>query len=154
MARPQAHQLVKSDARTILESAVKVMKPEANLINVKIELEVEESLPSITCDPNQIKQVFINLVKNSIEAMPSGGVVKMKANQENSCLILKVIDEGIGLSQDRIETLGEPFYSNKEKGIGLGLMVNYRIIHNHNGTITVSSERDKGTTVEVRLPIG
>lgn len=153
LAKPQAHQFIKSDPQTLLESVKKMMKPEADLQNIQIEIECEKNLPSITCEPNQIRQVFIKLVKNSIEAMPNGGVVKIKAIKEKSSLVLNVIDEGIGLSQDRIERLGEPFYSNKEKGTGLGLMVSYRIIRDHNGTISIKSEKDKGTTVEVTLPI-
>lgn len=151
LAKPQANKLVKTEPLAFLENVINNIKTEANVH--QIELETEENLPSIKCDQNQMEQVFMNLVMNSLEAMPNGGRVKMKVNTENSYLVIKVIDEGMGLTQDRIDKLGEPFYSNKEKGIGLGLMISYRIIRDHKGIISVHSEKGKGTTVEVKLPI-
>jgi signal transduction histidine kinase len=85
--------------------------------------------------------------------MPDGGKIVMKSSIEEGNLLIQVIDTGIGISEERIEKLGEPFYSNKEKGTGLGLMLCYRIINEHNGTITIKSKENEGTTVEVRLPL-
>ena len=101
----------------------------------------------------QIKQVFINIIKNSIEAIPNGGFVKIEGYVEDGNLLIKIIDNGIGISKERIKRLGEPYYCNKEKGTGLGLMLCYKIVRQHNGSIIVKSKENHGTTVEVRLPI-
>lgn len=74
-----------------------------------------------------------------------------KKDEEN--IVIRFIDQGVGIEQERIDRLGEPFYSTKEKGTGLGLMVSYRIIEQHNGQIKVSSKKNQGTTVDVILPI-
>jgi signal transduction histidine kinase len=111
-------------------------------------------LPTIQCDGNQLKQVFINILKNAIEAMPHGGNIFIETMQaENHSLLINITDEGCGIPQDRISRLGEPFYSLKEKGTGLGLMMCYKIIEEHNGKLHITSELNKGTTVNIRLPI-
>ncbi len=153
LAKPQANKLFMTDPLDILKSVQSSLKVEADVQNVQIELDVEEKLPSIKCDQNQMKLAIMNLLKNSLEAMPHGGKVKMKVSTESSYLIIKVIDNGMGISQERIDKLGEPFYCNKEKGTGLGLMISYRIIRDHKGLISVNSEKGEGTTVEVKLPI-
>ena len=107
----------------------------------------------ISCEENQLKQVFLNLLKNAMEAMPKGGniyvVVKEKAAGKIS---IQIIDQGVGIPQERISTLGEPFYTTKEKGTGLGLMTCYKIIEGHNGELHIHSKINEGTTIEVVLP--
>lgn len=153
LAKPQANKLVKFDPLLIIERVQREMKEEAVRKRVLIEIEAEENLPQISCDQTQIKQVFINLLQNSLEAMTNGGIVKIKLSTKDSYVVIEVIDQGKGIRKERIDRLGEPFYSNKEKGTGLGLMISYRIIHDHKGTIFVTSDKDNGTTVEVRFPI-
>jgi signal transduction histidine kinase len=153
LAKPQEIQLKRVNIQTIFNHVAILLKSEANLRNVQISQEFQPNIPQILCDMNQIKQVFINIVKNSIEAIPNGGFVKIEGYVEEGNLLIKIIDNGIGLSKERIKRLGEPFYSNKEKGTGLGLMLCYRIVRQHNGTITVKSIENQGTTAEVRLPI-
>jgi diguanylate cyclase (GGDEF)-like protein/PAS domain S-box-containing protein len=153
LAKPQAIQLKPVNISLLLKDVEILLHSEANLRNVELDHKFEENIPNIMCDPNQIKQVFINLVKNSIEAIPNGGKVTIHAAKEHSNLLIKVIDNGEGISEDRLDKIGQPFYSTKEKGNGLGLMFCFRIIKQHKGTITVKSEKNKGTTVEVRLPI-
>jgi signal transduction histidine kinase len=116
-------------------------------------VEFECNLPKISCEENQLKQVFLNLLKNAIEAMPAGGNidVKVKAKEEGK-ISIQIIDQGIGIPKDRIPTLGEPFYTTKEKGTGLGLMTCYKIIESHNGQLTIDSEINEGTTIEIILP--
>src|SRR5690606_20266052 len=123
LAKPQEIQLQKVDIQTIFKEVTTLLKPEANLRNVKILQAFQPNLPLVLCDMNQIKQVFINIIKNSIEAIPNGGFVKMEGSVEEGNLLLKIIDNGIGIKKERIKRLGEPYYSNKEKGTGLGLML-------------------------------
>ena len=107
----------------------------------------------IMCEENQLKQVFINILKNSIEAMPNGGIIDIKVKAiERDKVSICFIDQGTGIPEDRIPKLGEPFYTTKEKGTGLGLMTSYKIIENHDGRLEISSKINEGTTVEVILP--
>ncbi|HDR8055035.1 TPA: GHKL domain-containing protein, partial [Bacillus cereus] len=100
-----------------------------------------------------LKQVFINILQNSIEAMPNGGEISIHIKEINDDgVIIHVIDEGIGIPEERIKRLGEPFYSTKEKGTGIGLMLSYKIIESHQGTISIMSEVGVGTTVTIYLP--
>jgi signal transduction histidine kinase len=107
----------------------------------------------VCCEKNQLKQVFLNLLKNAIEAMPKGGSIDVSVKEkEEGKISIQIIDQGIGIPKERIPTLGEPFYTTKEKGIGLGLMVCYKIIENHNGKLTIESKVNKGTTIEIIFP--
>jgi diguanylate cyclase (GGDEF)-like protein/PAS domain S-box-containing protein len=154
LAKPQDIQLKLANLKTILKDVETLLESEANLKNVQIHQEcLQQQLPQIMCDVNQLKQVFINLVKNSIEAITNRGFINIQASIEKENVLIKIEDNGIGISEERLKRLGEPFFSNKEKGTGLGLMLCFRIISQHNGTITVKSIENKGTTVEVRLPI-
>lgn len=107
----------------------------------------------IHCEKNQLKQVFLNIIKNAIEAMPDGGqlTIKVMKNTGNT-ISVQFIDQGVGISEDRIPSLGEPFYTTKEKGTGLGLMICYKIIENHNGRLTIESKVGQGTKMEIELP--
>jgi len=153
LAKPQEIQLKKVNIQTIFNDVTILLKSEVNLRNVEISQEFQPNLPQVLCDMNQIKQVFINIIKNSIEAIPNGGFVKIEGYVEDGNLLMKIIDNGIGINKERIKRLGEPYYSNKEKGTGLGLMLCYKIVRQHNGSIIVKSKENHGTTVEVRLPI-
>ncbi|MFJ7934932.1 PAS domain S-box protein [Sporosarcina sp. NPDC096371] len=133
---------------------VSLMEKEAWLHNIKLNLKLHDQDQFINCESGQIQQVFINLLKNSIESMPDGGEIEVSTMvEENQMVKITVVDTGIGIPPERLSKLGEPFYSHKEKGIGLGLMVSYKIIENHNGSIRFKSTEGYGTTVEVRLPI-
>jgi signal transduction histidine kinase len=85
--------------------------------------------------------------------MPSGGSIDVKVKvKEEGKISIQIIDQGIGIPKERIPTLGEPFYTTKEKGTGLGLMTCYKIIETHNGELTIESEVNEGTTIEIILP--
>ncbi|WP_332698671.1 EAL domain-containing protein [Halalkalibacter lacteus] len=153
LAKPQKIKLQSTNLLDLLNGIETLLAPEAHLKNVEIFKEFEQTIPHIVCDPNQLKQVFINFLKNSIDAMPNGGTIIIKPSIEGRNLLIQVSDTGMGISEERLEKLGEPFFSTKEKGTGLGLMLCYRIINEHNGSITIKSKEHQGTTVEVRLPL-
>ena len=95
-----------------------------------------------------------NIIKNAIEAMPSGGEVCISVELINDESIrIQCVDQGCGIEEERILKLSEPFYSIKEKGIGFGLMMSFKIIEEHGGFITINSKVNQGTTVEITLPI-
>lgn len=155
LAKPhQDIQMKLSNINEVLGEVVEFMKPEALLYGVDIYPDFYKPLPFVYCEPKQIKQVIINLIKNAIDAMPSGGNIYLTTSiTDDKQAAIEVRDEGTGISTERLERLGEPFYSNKEKGTGLGLMMCYKIIENHQGTIQFTSTEGKGTTVSVLLPL-
>lgn len=137
-----------------INRAASVMQKEALLHNISIHLKLDDKDTFILSASNQIMQVLINLLRNSIDAMPNGGAINISTVvEENETIKISVTDTGIGIPPARLSKLGEPFYSNKEKGTGLGLMVSYKIIENHHGSIRFISKDGFGTTVEIRLPI-
>ncbi|MFC4769487.1 PAS domain-containing sensor histidine kinase [Effusibacillus consociatus] len=154
LAKPQVSNYQPHDIRILLNNIIALLDTQAILSNVQILTEFESDLPLVKCEDNQIKQVFINILKNAIEAMPDGGkiVIEMRTHGVNRILI-RFIDEGHGIPPERIPKLGEPFYTTKEKGTGLGLMVTYKIIENHHGSISIESEINQGTIVNVFLPV-
>ncbi len=106
-------------------------------------------------EANQLKQVFINIIKNAVEAIPNDrrGKVSISLNRKDGGALVVVSDNGTGMDPERIETIGEPFYSTKEKGTGLGLAICKKIIEKHKGKIVFHSEKQKGTVVEISLPL-
>ncbi|AIE59011.1 PAS domain-containing sensor histidine kinase [Bacillus methanolicus] len=155
LAKPQQIKFTKADLRNILFDVISLLKTEAALHNIEIDFIFQDNEYMIECEPNQLKQLFINIIKNAIEASTSGDTVSVFLNkEENEKISITVKDNGCGISKERLKKLGEPFYSSKEKGTGLGLTVSYKIVQSHNGTIQFDSEKNKGTEVNIVLPTG
>jgi two-component system sporulation sensor kinase A len=153
LAKPQVVKYQVRELSAILHNVISLLDSQAILNNIQIHTSLPEDLPPICCEENQIRQVFINIFKNAIEAMPEGGKIVVEGRvTEDGRAAVRIVDSGCGIDPARIPKLGEPFYTTKEKGTGLGLMVSYKIIEDHGGHITISSELNKGTTVEVILP--
>jgi PAS domain S-box-containing protein len=153
LAKPTAAVFIEKDIRVLIKDVVTLINAQSILNNVQIYVEFDRDLPMVSCEENQLKQVFLNLLKNGIEAMPQGGNIDVKVKEkEEGKISIQIIDQGIGIPTERISTLGEPFYTTKEKGTGLGLMTCYKIIESHNGQIIIESKVNEGTKIEVILP--
>ncbi|MEC2075174.1 PAS domain S-box protein [Metabacillus fastidiosus] len=153
LAKPQEISYRTSNIVALVKDVATLIETEANLSNVMIEQNYEESTLSVNCDENQLKQVFINLLKNAIDAMPKGGTVTLSARVVKQMVEIAVQDEGEGMEEEVLNRIGEPFLTTKEKGTGLGLMITYKIIDNHRGSVKIESEVGKGTKFIVSLPI-
>jgi two-component system, sporulation sensor kinase A len=154
LAKPQALKREIIDIRILLEQMITLLRPQALLKNINLETEFKTGLFHITADENQLKQIFINFIKNAMEAMPNGGRIRVRASAEQPGWIqIQVIDNGCGIPEEQLSRLGEPFFTTKEKGTGLGLMVSRRIIEEHGGNLIIHSKINEGTTVEVKLPV-
>ncbi|OIK14847.1 PAS domain-containing sensor histidine kinase [Bacillus sp. MUM 116] len=154
LAKPQAIRYQEKDIKQIMKETVDLLNAQAVLHNVQFITVYEDNLPLIFCEPNQLKKVFINIIKNAIEVMPDGGCILIKISlTETNQIRISIRDEGIGIPEEKIKKLGEPFYTTKEQGTGLGLMVSYRIIEEHQGTIQIESEIGKGATFHITLPL-
>ena len=154
IGKPKGMNFDKHNCSRIIEYVNTVMESDAKSQGIHFTLDIESGLPEVECDSKHIKQVLINLIKNGIEAMPSGGKLIIKAeslDENNIKLIIK--DEGDGISNENLEKLGTPFHTTKSGGTGLGLMVSFKIVEEHNGTIRYDSKEGSGTTVSVVLPV-
>jgi PAS domain S-box-containing protein len=156
LAKPQAMQLKQVDLRAMLEQVCTLMDSQMHLHNIEVEVKCEQNVQtSIQCNENQMKQIFINFLKNAIEAMPNGGKVMITVNNnDEDSILIRIIDQGEGIPDDKLKRIGEPFYTTKETGTGLGLMVCRKIIEDHQGSLNITSRLNKGTTVEVLMPLG
>lgn len=153
LAKPQMTQVVEMSVQPILQNVISLLEPQLLLHNMRLQVRYSPDLPLITCEENQLKQLFINILKNSIEAMPNGGSIRIRVKRKNEKeLVIRFLDHGSGIPKERMKKLGEPFYTTKEKGTGLGLMMCYKIIEAHNGRIELISQLGKGTNVDILLP--
>ncbi|WP_085523774.1 PAS domain-containing sensor histidine kinase [Tuberibacillus sp. Marseille-P3662] len=152
LAKPQVTSTEVTDLIKIMNKTVTLMNPQAIMHNVTIQTQFSSEEIKVECEADQLKQVFINVIKNAIEAMENGGNINIYIDDYHHYVMLRFIDTGTGITPDRLKKLGEPFYSTKEKGTGLGLMTSKKIIENHHGQFNIDSKVNKGTTVTMTLP--
>lgn len=153
LAKPQVTHHIVCPIGTILHDVVALLSAQAVMQDVVIDVQLDDDIPEFCCDPNQLKQVFVNVIKNALEAMETGGVLTIQAELDRSEIVTRIIDTGIGIPSDAIPRLGDPFYTTKETGTGLGLLMTQRIVATHNGQLIIDSVVGEGTTVTVRLPV-
>jgi signal transduction histidine kinase len=149
-ARPPLRRKV--DIRKILSRVLsRIGIPE----NIKVEYPEVESLPRVLADPDQLDQVFGNIILNAFQAMPRGGQLMIKTEtQEPGWVAVSIADTGVGIPGENIEKIFEPLFTGKAKGIGLGMAISKTFVESHGGSIKVQSQPGKGSTFTVKLPIG
>ncbi|WP_411552606.1 ATP-binding protein [Paenibacillus lautus] len=153
LAKPQAINFQERDVGIIMGDVISFLDSQAHLYGIEFKLDFIEEPTFVHCEENQLKQVFINLLKNAIEAMPAGGNIWIRLTRPQAEQVqIDIRDEGQGIPEDMMPHLGEPFITNKETGTGLGLMVSQRIIQGHRGTMEIESEVGVGTRVSIVLP--
>lgn len=153
LSKPQSvHVSGPIDVFAIMEQIITLMKVQAALKNIEIIPHYPMAPVFVQGEVNQLKQVFINLLKNAMEAMNQGGTITLDILHNAQEVQIIVQDEGIGMTQEQIQSLGQPFVTTKDTGTGLGLMITKNIIHNHGGTMNVESIPDYGTTFTIHLP--
>ncbi|QWH20790.1 PAS domain S-box protein (plasmid) [Bacillus mycoides] len=155
LAKPEALEIKTNDLNVLMKQIVMLLEPQAIMNCIQITTEFTSDTSFILCEGNQLKQAFINVLKNAIEATPMGGkiLIQIEYAPDKKQVNIQFTDYGCGIEKERLPYLGEPFYSIKENGIGLGLMICYKIIEKHQGKILIESEVGKGTTVNINLPI-
>ncbi len=141
------------DINEIVEEVYILMAPEFKKCHIEANSCEQSSLPLLYFDPKQIKQVLINVVKNSIEAMPDGGELVCETELRDNMLQLRIMDTGKGIHPDKLPDIFDSFVTTKPKGTGLGLAISLKIIRDHGGTIEFESEPGKGTTCIISLPL-
>ncbi|MBE7123308.1 ATP-binding protein [Bacillus cereus] len=154
IAKPNAAVFEPKNLCTILDNVVDLISTQAIMKNIRITLNVDVENLLVECCEIQLKQVFYSILQNSIEAIQNGQEIIINVKKHNSTEVkICILDKGVGIPSERIKRLGEPFYSTKEKGTGVGLMMSYRIIESHGGKISIKSQVGKGTTVTLFFPI-
>ncbi len=153
-ARSKQPEFQLSDLNEAIESVLTLTAPEARKAGVKVEKKLDSSIGKRSFDAGLLRQAFLNLVLNAIQAMADGGVLTIESGLRGDAIEIMIGDTGSGISEDNRKKLFSPFFSTKKNGTGLGLAITYRIIENHRGRIDVKSEQGKGTTFIVKLPIG
>lgn len=138
-----------------IEESLEMFRERLGRRRIVVERHIEGSLPAVRADPDQMTQILINLIMNSIHAMPEGGTIRIAARCRDRHVTLDVADTGHGMPPAVVEKIFDPFFTTKDtgEGTGLGLTVVKGIIEEHEGTISVSSEVDKGTTISLSLPV-
>jgi len=136
----------------VLTEILPLLEYQAELHEIRVIKEFARDIGSVNADRDQLKQVFENLITNALQAMGAGGLLTLTTNQENNNIVIKVKDTGVGIAEENLKTIFQPFFTTKDKGIGLGLSIVNEIVKKHQGTITVSSRLGQGTTFVVTFP--
>lgn len=137
----------------LLENTCSLMGPYFKSSNIQLIRKFNESVPPVMMDSTQMKQVFVNLMKNAVESMLDGGTLTLETMSDDKYVKVNVIDTGKGIPAETIQRIFEPFFTTKADGTGIGLAVSKKIVDEHGGTILVKSSGHRGTTFSVYLPI-
>lgn len=152
--RPMSMSLSKEDINDILKELVDFLKYELEGADIEVVLELEEDLSSVNVDPKYIKQAFLNIIKNSIEAIHDGGRIHIKTEAESGGdVVIHIEDSGEGIPESIMGKIFEPYFTTRKSGTGLGLVIVYKIIKELGGDIKINSREGEGTTFSVKLPV-
>lgn len=151
ISKPLTDNKGRENVESMIDDVVVLLRPQASLNGCYIVWE-PEGQHNVYCDRSQIKQILINLVKNAYEAMEDGGDIVINVSANNEQIIINVIDEGPGVSEEIIHKLGEPFFTTKQSGTGLGLMIAKQILEKHDGKLNIYRNKEKGSTFQISIP--
>jgi len=152
-ARLQRDVESRADLTIAAGEVLRLLAREAERHGVSISEELAEGLPDVAVDPEQLRQVILNLVVNAIQAQPEGGRVAVGARQKGGEVVLTIADDGPGIGAERAEEVFEPFFTTREGGTGLGLSIVKKILQNHGASIMIDGDSGEGTTITARLPL-
>ena len=150
--RPSKPMLAPEQLTEVLEETLKILKTEFKNRAIQVSVDIPEAVPAVRLDRQQIKQVFFNLIKNALEAMPDGGSLKIVFGVGDAFVEISFLDTGVGIPQEELGRIFEPYHTTKKKGSGLGLMIVQRIVEDHGGEIEVASKPGQGACFKIRLP--
>jgi phosphoserine phosphatase RsbU/P len=141
------------DLNALIQETCQRLEPSLRESNIELVLKLDPDLPEMQFDPGHLRQVILNIAKNGIEAMGSGGTLTIVTGREKDRVFIQISDTGTGVPPEMREKIFQPFFSSKPKGSGLGLAISQKIIDAHQGEITIDSETQKGTRVTIFLRI-
>ncbi|ATO36093.1 two-component sensor histidine kinase [Geobacillus sp. 47C-IIb] len=149
-AKPAPKETEPIDVAVELRKVLQMIAPMAHMHSVDLSSSLEHGI--VIGNVQYFQQCFLNLLKNSIEAMPNGGTLRVTVENQETSVVITISDNGIGMTKEQVRRFGEPYFSTKEKGTGLGAMVAVKIIEQMGGTWKVESTVQKGTTLTITLP--
>jgi signal transduction histidine kinase len=152
-ARPKPPELREEDINELLESVLALTAQPIRKAGISVEKRLDHNIGKWDLDAGLLKQAFLNLVLNSVQAMPKGGTLTVMSARFEDRIEVRIVDTGMGITADDRKKLFSPFFTTKEDGTGLGLAITYRIIQNHRGTIDVASEPGKGAMFTITIPV-
>ncbi len=150
--RPQKLELNELDLMGLVEDVLRVQEAELSDRKLEVKVEVNDDLPTILGDRDQIKQAFFNLIKNAMEAMQPSGSLRILARCDDDYVYLQFVDNGSGISEEDLSKVFQAYYTTKEEGHGLGMMIVERIMREHGGHINIESRKDAGTAITLQFP--
>jgi PAS domain S-box-containing protein len=136
----------------LIEETLNVMKHEIRDRRMLVETDYPDDIPTVAVDETQVKQVFFNVVKNALQAMEDGGILKVEMQQSDRFVSVVVEDNGSGIDPEKLGAIYEPYHTTKSEGTGLGMMIVQRIMRDHGGEIEINSGLDRGTRLTLRFP--
>jgi two-component system sensor histidine kinase HydH len=151
-ARPRPPQRQRIGLEPLLDSVVSLVQHAAEKNDILIRKEVTPPGLMLDADGEQLKQVFLNILLNAIQAMPEGGEIRLVAHPQNSSLLIAIVDQGSGIASENADKLFNPFFTTKEDGTGLGLAVAHQIVTRHGGLLQATNNAERGMTFTVILP--
>jgi two-component system, sporulation sensor kinase E len=151
--RPMNTELEYDDLNRLIRDLLELLRPELEQARIETELDLMEPLPQIRMDARYMKQAVLNIVKNAMSAMPDGGVLRIRTTIRGNQLQLRIGDTGVGIPDEILDKIFEPYFTTKEFGSGLGLTIVYKIVKEHLGDIAVDSKVGQGTTFTLSFPI-
>ena len=151
--RPMDTSMKRTTVNGVVEELIEFIKYELEENQVKLDTKLQRNLPKVDLDEKYMKQALINIIKNGVAAMNQGGTLKIVTREDQGFVHIDISDSGIGMSEEQLSKIFEPYYTTKEFGSGLGLTVVYKVIREHNGEVSVHSRENQGTTFTISLPI-
>lgn len=152
ISKPLTNNKKEETVEIMVHEIVALLLPQAHLKSVDIKWERKDK-HLVFCDRSQIKQVLINIVKNAIEALETNGTIEIIISTIEGELEIAIIDDGPGVPEEIIHKLGEPFFTTKKSGTGLGLMITNQILEKHNGRLAIEQNTNAGSTFKIILPL-
>lgn len=151
LARPVTKQYGSISISKVLTEIIDFMRPYGAISNVQL-IESIDNYIGMKGSASELKQLLLNILKNGIEAMPDGGILSISSFQNGENVVIVIRDNGIGLSKQQISHLGQPYYSTKTKGTGLGLMISFNLIKRMHGKVQIESQKNIGTSFIITFP--
>jgi signal transduction histidine kinase len=151
-ARPQRPNLQDCSLTEIIHKNIRFLEPELKKQQVVVKQNLDGSPYRVKADPEMLYRAFLNIFINAIHAVEDKGVITVTGKEDKGHCIIQIQDSGCGISEENLSRVFNPFFTTKEKGTGLGLSIVRKIVEVHEGTITIESQKNQGTTVTVTLP--
>jgi PAS domain S-box-containing protein len=151
--RPTKPDLQRASLNDVFAETLALAGAELADRDILVERELAPDLPATLVDRAQLKQAFYNLIKNALQSMRAGGILRVRTEATDAQVIATVQDTGHGIPPEQMGRIFEPYFTTKKEGSGLGLLIVQRIVREHGGTLEVESDRNRGTTVRIKLPI-